>query len=77
MSSPSPPPKPPPFDSVTGERYTTFDAHLGIDSRPRFHAHAHNELCQTTLGAFGTFSTLEGVERTWGLLASKKGKAKL
>ncbi|KAJ7610371.1 hypothetical protein FB45DRAFT_1037943 [Roridomyces roridus] len=76
MSSPSPPPNLPPTNSATGERYTTFDAHFAADAHLAFHAHAHNQPCQTTLNAFGTLDG-EGIERPWDLLASKNKKAKL
>ncbi|KAJ7610368.1 hypothetical protein FB45DRAFT_1037940 [Roridomyces roridus] len=55
---------------------TSFDAHFAADAHLAFHAHAHNQPCQTTLNAFGTLDG-EGIERPWDLLASKNKKAKL
>ncbi|KAJ7624755.1 hypothetical protein FB45DRAFT_1030888 [Roridomyces roridus] len=76
MSSPSRHPNLPPTHSATGERYTTFDAHLAADARPRYHAHAHSKPCQSTFTAHATFDG-EGIERPWDLISSKKKKAKL
>ncbi|KAJ7605331.1 hypothetical protein FB45DRAFT_1042459 [Roridomyces roridus] len=77
MPSPSPRPNLAPTDPGTGERYRTFDAHLGIDTH--LHARAHMEPCKTTLAALSAFGTFDGecIERHWDLVALKKGKAKL